>query len=146
MHLIDLEFNLIKLGQVRKHVQKVVTSRETICSVHIFTSFLPHTGRRAHRQQCARGSAGKPRLSAFGAFLRLRELGKEGGGGADGSSDHPTTSRHFLGLLPPLPLTQSRKIDDRPTAQCGKVTCQNLVQSSSHIAFSSTIDGITTEY
>ncbi len=108
--------------------KKLSQAGETVCSIHIFYEFsATHTG--APPGNSARvGSAGKPRLSAFGAFLRLRELGKEGGGGADGSSDHPTTSRHFLGLLPPLPLTQSRKIDDRPTAQCGKVTCQKLVQ------------------
>ncbi len=91
--------------------KEAVTSRKN----SLFNSHF-YTRRRAPRQQCPRGSAGKPRLSAFGAFLRLRELwGKKGG--ADGSSDHPTTSRHFLGLLPPLPLSQSRKIDDRPTVR-----------------------------
>jgi hypothetical protein len=72
-----------------------------------------HTQARP-RQQCARGERGKTTsVRLWRIFTTERAVGKEGGGGADGSSDHPTTSRHFLGLLPPLPLTQSSKIDDR---------------------------------
>ncbi len=88
--------------------------------------------RRAPRQQCARGERGKTTsVRLWRIFTTERAVGKEGGGGADGSSDH--TSRHFLGLLPPLPHTQSSKIDDKP--QCGKVTCQKLVQEQQPYSF-----------
>jgi hypothetical protein len=119
MHRKEWKFGLIKARMYTSIKETCLKScpkqRNSSINSH-FYEFLPQTGRRAPRQQCARGERGNTTSVRLWRIFTTERAGERRGGGADGSSDH-TTGRHFLGLLPPLPLTQSSKIDDRPTVR-----------------------------